>query len=90
MNNMRKYMSKFDSLFNNFKGTATKEAKYQLVKEVNHINSQTYYWTIDNTGALVKNTMASNFEEANRIFQIVCKNDGKTITKTVLETYCEE
>ena len=66
-----------------------KEAKYQLVKERNHIDGTTYYWTCDHTGALVSNTMTTKLGEAQRIFQIVCDNNGKTLTKTILETYYE-
>ena len=71
-------------------GTPTKTPAYQLVKEVNHIDGTTYYWTVDSEEALVTSTMTTNEDEAKRIFKIVCKNNGKTLTKTVMDTYYEE
>ena len=76
--------------FESSNGTPTKTPAYQLVKERNHIDGTTYYWTCDHKGCVVSNTLTTKFGEAQRIFNIVCENDGRTVTKTILETYYEE
>ena len=62
---------------------------YQLIKEVNHINGDTYYWTIDEKGHPVDNSMSKDLELAEKVYEIICKTGGHTVTRTTIKEYYE-
>ena len=64
-----------------------KVAKYRLIKEVNHVNNDIYYWTIDSSGELVDKSMSKDETKAKELFDIICKNDGKLVTRTTIKEY---
>ena len=62
--------------------------KFRLIKEVNHVNGDTYYWTIDASGSVIDNSMTKDSAAAERIYEIICEN-GTTVTRTTINEYHE-
>ena len=62
--------------------------KFRLIKEVNHVNNDTYYWTVNASGNVVDNSMTKDYPTALRIYEIICKN-GTTVTRTTINEYNE-
>ena len=63
--------------------------KFRLIQEVNHVNKDIYYWTIDAEGVPVDNSMTKDSAAAEKIYEIICKTGGHTVTRTTIKEYYE-